>query len=143
MQTLAVQAAFESLGLMSRRGVEQASEFLEKFLDPSAAESLNMRWPSAAQKKILNNAQETVTWVVLGYSLSGKTDLKEKIDLILDSVQDPEIKKYLEFRIRLDRMVAYAKTVEQAQSEPVSEETLELLPNYLTKILRILAESKS
>jgi len=117
----AMSALFDSLGLMSFRGIREAESTLKRMTTLDYWKNSKFQWdPDEILKKHPGLEYATISHVVDGYALSGSKDLKEMVQSILSRIKDPKTREYVAARIDPVRLAKAAERVRLAEKEPMN-----------------------
>ncbi len=120
MEAKAFHAVCDALGLMCRRDIGEATAIIDGMCDPGYWKQVKFRFAWSKVKSVPPFEYECVSDVLYGYRLSGKADLNTKVESVLGSIDDPQVLKYMKYRIDPTRLAASAKHIRAAETRPVS-----------------------
>jgi len=119
----AVSGMFKCLGLMCERDVKGARAFVDKMLEPRYWEDIQFRWYARPMPQRPPFAYESISRVMFGYSLSRRSDLKDRVRKILDGIEDPMLREQMRGDIAPEMLAEHAKnTRANEQDRPTAQE---------------------
>lgn len=123
-------AILDALGVMSRRGIPEAGDFLNEMLEPEFWQN-SFLWDeeAARRRSSIPNALESVVRVFAACAIAGRDDLPEIREAILRRVQNEsdEIRQRVEWRVDLASARSYAAEVMQGEATVPTSKDYETL----------------
>jgi hypothetical protein len=130
----AMAATCDCLGLMLSRGVDEAQSALKKMATLEYWEGIPFKW---YRDDVLANKPgleyEGVAGALHGYSLSGKGDLKQVVQGVLEGIKNPKARDYVTGRIDPERLAREAELVRLAEKQPLTPQMLEVAAKAYTE----------
>ncbi len=121
----AVPALLDGLGLMGRRGIGQAEALLKEMGHQEYWQAVDFQWHTdqkLAADAMTRRHDRTLRSVLRGLALAEKEEEVGKlVKAILDEVDDPERRDYLQGLLDPDNLLNYAARMREQEAEPVSQ----------------------
>lgn len=131
----AAVAILDALGVMARRGIPEASAFLNEMLEPGYWQN-TFQWDleELRIKNSIPNALESVVRTVWACAVAGREDLSEIRETVLGQITDPTMRQRVEDRLNIRFMKLYAEEVFRREATvPTKEEYKKLQYGYSLK----------
>jgi hypothetical protein len=115
-EKVAVEAVFRSLGIMHRRGINEAGDKLDQMLKREYWTKHDLRWWRENTGAATSNLDETIARVLTGYAYSGKADISTKYTSVISESGELQKQQTMKLRIPIDRLTAIDRLVREAES---------------------------
>ena len=107
----AASEIFLSLGVMSRRGLSEASTILNEMLSPEYWQN-SFKWtPDGFTGDPLPSEIQSIAWAIRGCAIAGRRDLVEIRESVLSQIADPKVRECMSWTISMDRMISLEQEI--------------------------------
>jgi len=113
---------FVSLGVMARRDVAEAKQVLDRMMTLSYWADVKFRYYPPKHTARPPFEYESVARVTRGFAIAETGELRARIEKILDSIADPERKKYMEYRLDLTSLADYVREFKADEAVRITPE---------------------
>ncbi|MEX2141320.1 MAG: hypothetical protein WD894_18790 [Pirellulales bacterium] len=125
----AIVAIFDALAVMSRRGIPEATEVLDKMLTRSYWKDIAFRWRPEEVKSPLNTVDQLVSYVLWAYPKTGRIDdLEDKLNQVLKEVDDEQRREVMAKRNSMKTLLGIGLRMRAAEKDSISQQIRQQLP---------------
>ncbi len=134
-----ITAMLDCLGLMCRRDIQEAADIMDRMCGVDYWKKAKFRWFDEERRLQPGFVYRSVFSALFAYRLSEKADLREKVASVMDSIEDPNIRRYAK-GFTSDYLQQAAKEVALAERKPLPKRHRKLFAEKYRENKSLFAE---